>query len=94
MILATFIQAIAQILSMVINIYIWVIIIAAVLSFVQPDPRNPIVEILNRLTQPVFRFIRQKLPFVVFSGIDLSPIVLIFGLQFIDTVLVRSMMGL
>jgi YggT family protein len=74
--------------------YIWVIIIAAVLSFVQPDPRNPIVDILNRLTQPAFRFIRQKLPFVVFSGIDLSPIVLIFGLQFIDTILVRSMMGL
>jgi YggT family protein len=74
--------------------YIWVIIIAAVISFVQPDPRNPIVEILNRLTQPVFQFVRQKLPFVVFSGIDLSPIVIIFGLQFLDTLLVRSMMGL
>jgi len=90
----TLLFALMQLIHSLISMYIWVIIIAAVLSFVQPDPRNPIVDILNRLTQPVFRFIRQKLPFVVFSGIDLSPIVLIFGLQFIDTVLVRSMMGL
>jgi len=86
--------ALIQLLHSLISMYIWVVIIAAVISFVQPDPRNPIVEILNRLTQPVFRFVRQKLPFVVFSGIDLSPIVIIFGLQFLDTLLVRSMMGL
>jgi len=68
--------------------YIWVVIIASVLSFIQLDPRNPIVEVLNRLTQPVFSFVRQKLPFVIFSGIDLSPIVIILGLQFIDTILI------
>lgn len=84
--------AVVQLLHSVINLYIWVIIIAAVLSFVQLDPRNPIVEILNRLTQPAFNFIRQKMPFVVISGIDLSPIVLIFGLQFIDTLMMRSLM--
>jgi len=84
--------AIAQLLHSIINLYIWVVIIAALLSFVQLDPRNPIVEILNRLTQPVFSFVRQKMPFVVFSGIDLSPIVIIFGLQFIDTLMMRSLM--
>ena len=84
--------AVVQLLHSIINLYIWVIIIAAVLSFVQLDPRNPIVEILNRLTQPAFNFIRQKMPFVVISGIDLSPIVLIFGLQFIDTLMMRSLM--
>ena len=84
--------AVVQLLHSVINLYIWVVIISAVLSFVQLDPRNPIVEILNRLTQPAFNFIRQKMPFVVISGIDLSPIVLIFGLQFIDTLMMRSLM--
>jgi YggT family protein len=84
--------AIVQLIHSIISLYIWVIIIAAILSFVQPDPRNPIVDILNRLTEPVFYFVRQKMPFVVFSGIDLSPIVIIFGLQFIDTLLVRSVM--
>ncbi len=79
--------AIIQLLHSVINMYIWVVIIAAVLSLIQVDPRNPIVEVLNRLTQPVFAWVRQKLPFVVLSGIDLSPIVIILGLQFIDTLL-------
>ncbi len=86
--------AIVQLIHSVISLYIWVIIIAAVLSFVQPDPRNPIVDVLNRVTQPAFAFVRRKMPFVVFSGIDLSPIVIIFGLQFIDTLLMRSVMAI
>ncbi|MCH9740076.1 MAG: YggT family protein [Epsilonproteobacteria bacterium] len=85
------IYAIVQLLHSVITLYIWVVIISAVLSFVQLDPRNPIVEILNRLTQPAFQWVRQKMPFVVISGIDLSPIVIIFGLQFIDTLMIRSL---
>jgi len=90
--MSALIFAIAQLIHSIINLYIWVVIIAALLSFVQLDPRNPIVEILNRLTQPVFHFVRQKMPFVIFSGIDLSPIVIIFGLQFIDTLMMRSLM--
>ncbi|DAB40918.1 MAG TPA: hypothetical protein CFH81_01040 [Sulfurovum sp. UBA12169] len=78
------IYAIVQTLHTVISLYIWIVIIAALLSFVRPDPRNPIVQILSRLTEPVFRWIRDKLPFVVFSGIDLSPLIVILGLQLID----------
>ncbi len=92
--MSALIFAIVQLIHSIISLYIWIIIISAVLSFVQPDPRNPIVDILNRLTQPAFSFIRQKMPFVVFSGIDLSPIVIIFGLQFIDTLLMRSVMAI
>jgi len=90
--MSALIFAIVQLLHSVINLYIWVVIIGAILSFVQLDPRNPIVEVLNRLTEPAFTFVRQKMPFVVFSGIDLSPIVIIFGLQFIDTLMMRSLM--
>lgn len=85
--MGTLLFAIVQLIHSLINMYIWVVIIASVLSMVQVDPRNPIVEVLNRLTQPAFRFVRQKMPFVVFSGIDLSPLVIILGLQFIDTLL-------
>ena len=92
--MSALIFAIVQLIHSVISLYIWVIIIAAVLSFVQPDPRNPIVDVLNRLTQPAFAFVRRKMPFVIFSGIDLSPIVIIFGLQFIDTLLMRSVMAI
>lgn len=93
MILATFIQAIAQILSMVINIYIWVIIIAALLSWVNPDPSNPIVQILRRLTEPAYAFVRRYIPTVI-GGIDLSPIVIILALQFLDLFLVRILFNL
>ncbi len=93
MILATFIQAIAQILSMVINIYIWVVIISALLSWVNPDPTNPIVQILRRLTEPVYAFVRRYIPTVI-GGIDLSPIIIILALQFLDLFLVRILFQL
>jgi len=93
MILATFIQAVAQILSMVINIYIWVIIIAALLSWVNPDPSNPIVQILRRLTEPAYAFVRRYIPTVI-GGIDLSPIIIILALQFLDLFLVRILFNI
>ena len=75
------------------TLYIWIIIIASFLSFVRPDPYNPVVQILTRLTEPVFAFIRKKLPFVVISGIDLSPLVIIFGLQFVDIIIRNLLFG-
>jgi len=75
------------------TLYIWIIIIASFLSFVRPDPHNPIVQVLYRLTEPVFAFIRKKLPFVVMSGIDLSPLVIIFGLQLIDIIVRNVLFG-
>ena len=88
-----FIYAIAQLLHTVINIYIWIIIIAALLSFIRPDPYNQIVQIIYRLTEPAFEFVRRKLPFVVFSGIDLSPIVILLALQFFDVFMMRLLLG-
>jgi len=70
-----------------ITLYIWVVIIASLLSFVQPDPNNPIVQTLYKLTEPALSFVRQKMPFVIVGGVDLSPLVIIFGLQFIDIVI-------
>ncbi|HEY9189772.1 MAG TPA: YggT family protein [Sulfurovum sp.] len=87
------IYAIVQTLHTVINLYIWIVIIAALLSFVRPDPYNPIVQVLNRLTEPVMGFIRRKMPFVVLSGIDLSPLVVILGLQLIDNFMMRALLG-
>jgi YggT family protein len=87
------IYAIVQTLHTVINLYIWIVIIAALLSFVRPDPYNPIVQVLYRLTEPVLNFIRRKMPFVVLSGIDLSPLVVILGLQLIDNFMMRAVLG-
>lgn len=87
------IYALVQTIHSVINIYIWIVIISALLSFVRPDPYNPVVQILNRLTEPVMSFIRAKMPFVVFSGMDLSPLVVILGLQLVDNFMMRAILG-
>ncbi|MEV9615319.1 YggT family protein [Aliarcobacter butzleri] len=70
----------------IIFLYKWVVIISALLTWVKPDPYNPIVQILYRLTEPVYAFIRRYIP-TVFGGMDLSPLILIFGLIFIETLL-------
>ena len=65
----------------IIFLYKWVVIISAILSWVRPDPYNPIVQMLYRLTEPAYAFIRRYIPTVV-GGMDLAPIILIFGLIF------------
>ena len=65
-------------------LYKWVIIIHAMLSWVQPDPYNPIVQTLNRITKPAYDFIRRFIP-AIFGGIDLTPMILIFAIIFLET---------
>lgn len=93
MVLSTLIEALAQILSMVINIYIWVVIIAALITWVRPDPYNPIVQILYKLTEPVYAKIRRIIP-TLLGGIDIAPILVILALKFIDLFVVRLLFGL
>ena len=88
-----FIYSLVHLLHSVISIYIWIVIIAAVLSFVRPDPQNPIVQIIYKLTDPLYSFIREKMPFVVLSSVDLSPLVIILGLQFVDTLMMKLLLG-
>ncbi|CAM2865841.1 YggT family protein [Helicobacter burdigaliensis] len=92
MVLSTFIQAVAQILSMVINLYIWVIIIAAIISWVRPDPYNPIVQILYKLTEPLYAKIRRVIPTVI-SGVDLTPLIVLLCLKFIDLFIIRLLLN-
>jgi YggT family protein len=69
-----------------------IVIIAALLSWVNPDPYNPIVRILHNLTEPVFYRVRKWLPFTYIGGIDLSPIVVLLAIQFLKIFLVQSML--
>ena len=63
-----------------INIYIWVIIITALLSFVNPDPYNPVVQFLHRVTQPAYKYVRRFIR-SDFNGLDFAPLIIIIGLQ-------------
>jgi YggT family protein len=76
-----------------ITVYIWILIIGAVLSWVRPDPYNPIVQIITRLTEPAYRLVRRMMP-TVFNGLDMAPIILIVGLNVIDVILVSVLNGL
>jgi len=87
------IYSIVQLLHTVISVYIWIVIISALLSFVRPDPSNPIVQALYRMTEPVYSYLRNKMPFLIMGGMDLSPLVIILGLQFLDTFMMRAFLG-
>jgi YggT family protein len=75
--------AFATIFISIISLYKWVVIISAILSWVQPDPYNPIVQVLYRLTEPAYIFIRRYIPTVI-GGMDMAPLILIFLLQFLE----------
>lgn len=83
--------AIARVLDTLLSLYFWVVIIAALLSWVRPDPYNPIVRTLSSLTEPVLYRIRKHLPFTYISGLDLSPIVVLIVIQLIQSIVVRSL---
>lgn len=92
-VLATLIEAFATLLHTLINAYIWVVIIAALITFVRPDPYNPIVQILFRLTNPVYAFIRKLVPTLI-GGVDLAPLIVILVLQFVDLFAVKLLFAL
>ena len=85
--------SIGTVVLSVIFLYKWVVIISALLSWVRPDPYNPIVQMLYRLTEPAYAFIRKYIP-TVFGGMDLAPLILILVLIFLETFLGRLFMGM
>jgi len=89
-IIVNFLKALADVLNIALNLYMWVIIIRALISWVSPNPYNPIVRFLYSITEPLLWRIRRYLP-VVFSGIDLSPVVAILGIIFLREFLVVTL---
>lgn len=81
-------SGIGGIVHSLLTIYIWVVIIGALLTWVRPDPYNPIVQTIYRLTQPAYDLIRRLMP-TVFNGLDLAPIILIVALNVIDIILIN-----
>jgi len=81
------------ILNNLIWVYMWVIIISALLSFVRPDPFNPIVQMLYRLTNPAYAFVRRFIP-TMFNGIDLAPLVIIIALQVVQVFITATIRAL
>src|SRR5574340_721147 len=83
-------DAIATVLDLALNIYMWLIIARALLSWVNPDPYNPIVRFLYNVTEPVLSFLRRRVP-VVFGGLDLSPLIVIIAIMFLRIFVVQTL---
>jgi YggT family protein len=82
-----FVNAIANLVNLLLTAYMWIIIARAILSWVNPDPFNPIVRFLYRVTEPVLRPVRRLLP-THQIGLDLSPMVVLLGIYFLQQFLV------
>ena len=67
-------------------VYMWILIISALISWVSPDPRNPFVRFLRQVTEPVLAPIRNLLPPWKTGGLDFSPMILVIGIQFVRSV--------
>ena len=85
-----FLLAVAKVLNFALMLFMWLVIARAVLSWVSPDPFNPIVRFINNVTEPVLYPIRSKLPLNL-GGLDLSPIVVFMAIIFLQTFLVSTL---
>jgi YggT family protein len=82
--------AIAKVLDVVLVVFMWIVIARAILSWVSPDPYNPIVRFIHNITEPVLSQIRKRLP-VNFGGIDFSPILVLLAVIFLQQFVVQSL---
>ena len=87
------IASILEFILIVLNLYMWIVIIAALITWVQPNPYNPIVRFLWNVTEPVYRVIRRYIP-TTFGGFDIAPILLILAIQFLQILIKNILISL
>ncbi len=93
-IISNFIFALAKILDITLTVFWWLIIIRALISWVNPDPYNPIVQFLYKTTEPILYPIRKILPLDFKIGIDISPLIAFLVIVFLRIFLVRTLFDL
>ncbi len=91
-VIGNFLYALAVVVDYALTIYLWVVIARAVLSWVSPDPYNPIVRFIHNVTEPVLYRIRRWLP-INLGGLDISPIIVMLVVIFLQKFLVGSLVG-
>ena len=91
---ANLVQAVALILDKILELYNLVMIVSVIVSWVSADPFNPLVRFLRGVTDPVFGWIRERLPFTMVGMLDLSPKVAFLGVYFLRIFLVGTLLDL
>ncbi len=93
-ILSNLLAALAKVLDVCLTFMYWVIIVRALISWVQPDPYNPVVQFLYKVTEPILTPIRRILPLDLKFGIDISPIIAILAIYFLQSFLIRTLIDI
>ena len=89
-VISNFLAAVAKVLDIALTIFMWVIIARAILSWVSPDPYNPIVRFIHNVTEPVLYQVRRRIP-LNFGGMDFSPIIILLAVIFLQQFVVQSL---
>ena len=90
---SNFLYALAVVIDYVLFFFMIIVIARAVLSWVSPDPYNPIVRFIHNVTEPVLYQVRRRIP-AIFGGIDFSPVIVILIIYFLQIFIVRSLKDL
>jgi YggT family protein len=92
--LSNLLSAAAGILNIILTALYWLILIRALVSWVNPDPFNPIVQFLYNTTEPLLAPIRRVLPFAMRMGIDISPIIAFLIIYFLKSFLISTLLDI
>jgi YggT family protein len=90
-VIGNLVYALAHVIDIALSIYMWIVIISALVSWVNPDPYNPIVRFLYGITEPLFNFVRRHLP-IPQIGIDFSPLIVLLAIVFLQQFLVKTLL--
>lgn len=89
-ILGDILVAVSKVLNIVLT-FLWIVILArAILSWVNPDPYNPIVQFIHNVTEPILYQVRKRLPFQ-FGGIDISPVIVFLAIILIKEIIIHRL---
>ncbi len=89
-VIGNLLRALAGLVQGVLGVYWWIVVASAVLSWVNPDPYNPIVRFLRSATEPVYQRLRRALP-ISMNGVDFSPLLVLLAIQFLQAFLVPTL---
>lgn len=90
-VLSNFVMACAKMVELILSVLYWLILVRALISWVNPDPFNPVVQFLTRTTEPILQPIRRLLPPM---GIDISPVIAFLAIIFLKSFLVSTLFDL
>jgi YggT family protein len=92
-ILQNLLVAVARVLNIALTLYFWIIIARVIMSLIGIDPHNAMVQFINRITEPVLRWVRNRIP-VNFGGVDISPFLVVLAIYFAKAFFVESLLEL